>query len=125
MILNRRIEHTVPESLTGKPDQDIKSYPVIPRTLERRNRGVDLPPWPTCEHPTIHPCEPAEHDDSMYADSPLGINVALLGCLAHGPEGAKYPHLRIDRGITYELLIRDGEIGKRVEDNELLETLTA
>ena len=54
---------------------------------------------------------------------PLDIKVAVMGCVVNGPGEAKEADLGIAGGIGEGLLIKKGEIVKKVKEDELLETL--
>ncbi len=53
----------------------------------------------------------------------LNIKVAVMGCAVNGPGEAKEADLGIAGGISEGLLIKKGEIVKKVPENKLLETL--
>ena len=59
----------------------------------------------------------------MVADIPLDIKVAVMGCVVNGPGEAKEADIGIAGGIGEGLLIKHGEIIKKVPESELLETL--
>jgi len=54
---------------------------------------------------------------------PLDIKVAVMGCVVNGPGEAKEADLGIAGGIGEGLLIKKGEIVRKVKEEELLETL--
>lgn len=59
----------------------------------------------------------------MVADIPLDIKVAVMGCVVNGPGEAKEADIGIAGGIKEGLLIKKGEIIRKVPEAELLETL--
>ena len=59
----------------------------------------------------------------MVADIPLDIKVAVMGCVVNGPGEAKEADIGIAGGIGEGLLIKKGEIVRKVPENELLATL--
>ena len=59
----------------------------------------------------------------MVEDVPLNIKVAVMGCAVNGPGEAKEADIGIAGGIGEGLLIRKGEIVKKVREDQLLETL--
>ena len=59
----------------------------------------------------------------MVADIPLDIKVAVMGCVVNGPGEAKEADIGIAGGIGEGLLIKKGEIVRKVPETQLLETL--
>ena len=59
----------------------------------------------------------------MVADIPLDIKVAVMGCAVNGPGEAKEADIGIAGGDKEGLLIKKGEIIKKVPEAELLSTL--
>ena len=59
----------------------------------------------------------------MVADIPLDIKVAVMGCAVNGPGEAKEADIGIAGGIGEGLLIKKGQIVKKVKEEELLSTL--
>ena len=59
----------------------------------------------------------------MVQEFPLDIKVAVMGCVVNGPGEAKEADLGIAGGIGEGLLIKKGEIVRKVKEEELLETL--
>ena len=57
------------------------------------------------------------------SDYPLDIKVAVMGCVVNGPGEAKEADLGIAGGIGEGLLIKKGEIIKKVPESELLSAL--
>ena len=54
---------------------------------------------------------------------PLDIKVAVMGCVVNGPGEAKEADIGIAGGKGVGLLIKKGEIIKKVPEDQLLETL--
>ena len=61
--------------------------------------------------------------EEMVKDFDLDIKVAVMGCAVNGPGEAKEADIGIAGGIGEGLLIKKGEIVKKVPESELLETL--
>lgn len=57
------------------------------------------------------------------ADIPLDIKVAVMGCVVNGPGEAKEADIGIAGGIGEGLLIKKGEIIKKVKEEQLLSVL--
>ena len=61
--------------------------------------------------------------EKLVEDYPLDIKVAVMGCVVNGPGEAKEADLGIAGGIGEGLLIKKGEIVKKVPEAQLLQTL--
>ena len=59
----------------------------------------------------------------MVGDSQLAIKVAVMGCVVNGPGEAKEADIGIAGGKGEGLLIRHGEIIKKVPEDQLLPAL--
>jgi (E)-4-hydroxy-3-methylbut-2-enyl-diphosphate synthase len=53
----------------------------------------------------------------------LDIKVAVMGCAVNGPGEAREADIGIAGGIGEGLLIKGGEVVKKVKEDELLSTL--
>ena len=59
----------------------------------------------------------------MVADIPLNIKVAVMGCVVNGPGEAKEADIGIAGGINEGLIIKKGEVIKKVPENQLINEL--
>lgn len=123
LILNQGIGDTVRVSLTGDPAEEIKSAKLILKTLGLRKGGIEVVSCPTCGRTKIDLIGLANKVEEMTADLPLDIKVAVMGCVVNGPGEAKEADIGIAGGIGEGLLIKKGEIIKKVKEEELLEVL--
>ena len=123
LILNQGIGDTIRVSLTGDPVEEIKSAKLILKTLGLRKGGIEVVSCPTCGRTKIDLIGLANQVEQMVADIPLDIKVAVMGCVVNGPGEAKEADIGIAGGVGEGLLIKKGEIVKKVKEEELLETL--
>lgn len=123
IILNQGIGDTIRVSLTGDPVEEIKSAKLILRTLGIRKGGIEVVSCPTCGRTKIDLISLANQVETMAAEYPLDIKVAVMGCVVNGPGEAKEADIGIAGGIGEGLLIRRGEIVKKLPEKELLEAL--
>ena len=123
LILHQGIGDTIRISLTGDPTEEIKSAKLILKTLGLRKGGIEVVSCPTCGRTKIDLIGLANQVEQMVADIPLDIKVAVMGCVVNGPGEAKEADIGIAGGIGEGLLIKKGEIVKKVKEDELLETL--
>lgn len=123
LILGQGIGNTIRVSLTGDPVEEIKSAKLILRTLKLRGGGVEVVSCPTCGRTQIDLIGLANQVEAMVADYPLDIKVAVMGCVVNGPGEAKEADMGIAGGIGEGLLIKKGEIIRKVPEDQLLSAL--
>lgn len=125
LILSQGIGDTIRVSLTGSPLEEIKSAKLILKTLGLRRGGVEVVSCPTCGRTQIDLIGLANQVETLVQGYPLDIKVAVMGCVVNGPGEAKEADLGVAGGIGEGLLIRKGEIVKKLPESELLPTLKA
>ena len=123
LILNQGIGDTIRVSLTGNPVEEIKSAKLILRTLGLRKGGVEVVSCPTCGRTQIDLIGLANQVENMVQEYPLDIKVAVMGCVVNGPGEAREADIGIAGGIGEGLLIKKGEVIRKVPEEELLGAL--
>lgn len=123
LILYQGIGDTIRVSLTGDPVEEVKSAKLILRTLGLRKGGIEVVSCPTCGRTKIDLIGLADQVEKMAADIPLDIKVAVMGCVVNGPGEAREADIGIAGGIGEGLLIKKGEVIRKVPEGELLEAL--
>ena len=124
MILSQGIGDTIRVSLTGAPVEEIKSAKLILRTLGLRQGGIEVVSCPTCGRTQIDLIGLANKVENMVEEfSDLNIKVAVMGCVVNGPGEAKEADLGVAGGIGEGLLIKHGEIVRKLPENQLLVAL--
>lgn len=123
IILNEGIGNTIRVSLTGDPLEEIRTAKLILKTLGLRKGGIEVVSCPTCGRTKIDLIGLANQVEKMVADIPLDIKVAVMGCVVNGPGEAREADIGIAGGIGEGLLIKKGQIIKKVKEEELLDTL--
>lgn len=123
IILYQGIGNTIRVSLTGDPAEEIKSAKLILKTLGLRKGGVEVISCPTCGRTQIDLIKLANEVENLVQEIDLDIKVAVMGCVVNGPGEAKEADIGIAGGIGEGLLIKKGEIIKKVPEEKLLETL--
>ena len=126
LILHQGIGDTIRVSLTGDPVEEIKSAKLILRTLGLRKGGIEVVSCPTCGRTRIDLIGLANQVENMVTEfDQLNVKVAVMGCVVNGPGEAKEADLGIAGGIGEGLLIKKGEIVKKLPEAELLPALRA
>lgn len=120
IILYQGIGDTIRVSLTGDPLEEVKSAKHILKTLGLRKGGIEVVSCPTCGRTQIDLIGLANQVENMVQDIDLDIKVAVMGCVVNGPGEAKEADIGIAGGKGEGLLIKKGEIVKKMPESELL-----
>lgn len=123
IILYQGIGDTIRVSLTGDPVEEIKSAKMILRTLGLRKGGIDVVSCPTCGRTKIDLVGLANRVETMVQGYDLDIKVAVMGCAVNGPGEAREADIGIAGGVGEGLLIRHGQIVRKMKEDELLDAL--
>lgn len=124
LILNTGIGDTIRVSLTGAPIEEVKSAKLILKTLGLLDAGIEVVSCPTCGRTCIDLIGLANQVETMVAEfDDLHIKVAVMGCVVNGPGEAREADIGIAGGIGEGLLIRKGEVLRKVPEAELLSEL--
>lgn len=123
IILNEGIGDTIRVSLSSDPVEEIVSAKRILKTLNLRKGGIEVVSCPTCGRTNIDLIKLAGEVENLVSGYDLDIKVAVMGCVVNGPGEAKEADIGIAGGIHEGLLIKKGEIVKKVKEEELLATL--
>ena len=123
ILLYQGIGDTIRVSLTGDPAEEVKSAKQILKTLGLRKGGIEVVSCPTCGRTQIDLIGLANQVETMVQEFPLDLKVAVMGCVVNGPGEAKEADIGIAGGKGEGLLIKKGEIVKKVPEEELLQML--
>ncbi|MDD6333813.1 MAG: flavodoxin-dependent (E)-4-hydroxy-3-methylbut-2-enyl-diphosphate synthase [Clostridia bacterium] len=123
LILNQGIGDTIRVSLTDDPVREVEAAKLILKTLGLRKGGIEVVSCPTCGRTRINLIELAGKVEKMVSDYDLNLKLAVMGCVVNGPGEAKEADLGIAGADGYGVLIKHGEIIKKVPEEELLSTL--
>lgn len=123
IMLNEGIGHTIRVSLTGDPLEEIKSAKLILRTLGLRHGGIEVVSCPTCGRTQIDLIGLANQVENLVQNYDLDIKVAVMGCAVNGPGEAREADIGVAGGIGEGLLIKKGQIVKKVPEDQLLAVL--
>lgn len=126
IILHQGIGDTIRVSLTGDPVEEIKSAKLILRTLGLRKGGVEVVSCPTCGRTRIDLISLANQVETMVSEfDNLDVKVAVMGCVVNGPGEAREADIGVAGGVGEGLLIKKGQIIRKVPEEELLSALHA
>ena len=120
-ILYQGIGDTIRVSLTGSPVEEVRSAKLILKALGLRRGGVTVVSCPTCGRTQIDLIGLAAKVEKLVENMDLSIKVAVMGCVVNGPGEAKEADIGIAGGKGEGLLLRKGEVIRKVPEENLLD----
>ena len=125
VLLSEGIGDTLRVSLTAAPEEEMTVAWELLRALGLRQRGPEIISCPTCGRTRIDLIGLATQVEEMVADIDMDVKVAVMGCVVNGPGEAREADIGIAGGIGEGLLIKKGQILKKLPEDELLPALRA
>ena len=125
LILSKGIGDTIRVSLTGDPVEEIRSAKLILKTLGLRQGGIELVSCPTCGRTQVDLIGLASQAEKLVANYPYDIKVAVMGCVVNGPGEGREADLGICGGKGFGLLMKKGEIIRKLPEDQLIPALKA
>ena len=117
------IGETIRVSLTADPVEEVYAAKDILKAIGKGS-GVKLVSCPTCGRTSIDLIGLAEKVEKLAAGyEELNLKLAVMGCVVNGPGEAKEADLGIAGGKGEGVLIKKGEIIRRMPEAELLSAL--
>lgn len=123
MLLYEGIGDTIRVSLTSDPVDEVWAAYEILRSLGLRQRGIELISCPTCGRCEIDLIATAERVDRSIRFLDKSLKVAVMGCVVNGPGEAREADLGIAGGRGFGLLFKNGEIIKKIPEDNLVDAL--
>jgi (E)-4-hydroxy-3-methylbut-2-enyl-diphosphate synthase len=124
VILFEGIGDTIRVSLTGDPLEEVKTARLILKSLGLRRGGVEVVSCPTCGRTRIDLISLANQVEEMVSKfDHLDVKVAVMGCVVNGPGEAREADIGIAGGVGEGLLIKKGEVIRKVPEDQLLMAL--
>lgn len=124
-LLSLGIGDTIRVSLTDDPVEEIFAGYEILKSLNLREKGINLISCPTCGRCQIDLIGLAKRVEERYKSIETPITVAVMGCAVNGPGEAKAADVGIAGGIGEGYIFRKGEIIARMPEENLLDALDA
>ncbi len=123
IILNQGIGDTIRVSLTDDPVKEVEAAKIILKTLGLRKGGIEVVSCPTCGRTQIDLIGLATKVEEMAAGYDLNLKLAVMGCVVNGPGETKEADLGIAGGDGCGVLIKKGEVIRKVDESQLLDAL--
>lgn len=122
-LLYEGIGNTIRVSLSDDPVEEIKVAKILLRELGLLKGVPTLVSCPTCGRIQYDLIPIAKEMEDFLKDIHLDITVAIMGCAVNGPGEARHADIGIAGGVGEGLLIKHGEIVKRVKQEDMVQTL--
>ena len=122
-ILSRGIGDTIRVSLTGDPVKEVEAARQILASLDCRSFGPRIISCPTCGRTEIDLIGLAHKVEDLAKNYDMPIRIAVMGCIVNGPGEAKEADIGIAGGKGVGLLIKGGEVVKKLPEDQLLAAL--
>ncbi|MSN25671.1 MAG: flavodoxin-dependent (E)-4-hydroxy-3-methylbut-2-enyl-diphosphate synthase [Geobacter sp.] len=123
ILLADGIGDTMRVSLTGDVQDEVRVGYEILKSLGLRHRGVNFVSCPTCGRCQINLVKVAEEVERRLQGVDKRITVAVMGCAVNGPGEAREADVGIAGGKGEGLLFRNGEIVRKVPEDQLADAL--
>ncbi|MGW8185084.1 MAG: flavodoxin-dependent (E)-4-hydroxy-3-methylbut-2-enyl-diphosphate synthase [Candidatus Moraniibacteriota bacterium] len=121
ILLYDGIGDTIRVSLTADPVEEIKVAWEILKSLGLRKRGISITSCPTCGRTQIDLIKLAQDVEKLLEGIDKDIRVAVMGCVVNGPGEAREADLAIVGGRGVGLIVKKGEIIRKVDEKDLLD----
>lgn len=122
-VLYEGIGNTIRVSLSDDPVEEIKVAKILLKELGLLKGVPTLVSCPTCGRIQYDLIPIAKEMEDFLKDIHLDITVAIMGCAVNGPGEARHADIGIAGGVGEGLLIKHGEIVKRVKQEDMVQTL--
>ena len=122
-LLYEGIGNTIRVSLSDDPVEEIKVAKILLKELGLLKGVPTLVSCPTCGRIQYDLIPIAKEMEDFLKDIHLDITVAVMGCAVNGPGEARHADIGIAGGVGEGLLIKHGEIVKRVKQEDMVQTL--
>ena len=122
-LLYEGIGNTIRVSLSDDPVEEIKVAKILLKELGLLKGVPTLVSCPTCGRIQYDLIPIAKEMEDFLKDIHLDITVAIMGCAVNGPGEARHADIGIAGGVGEGLLIKHGEIVRRVKQEDMVQTL--
>lgn len=122
-LLLKGIGDTIRISLTDDSVEEVKAGIALLKSLGLKNCGPTVVSCPTCGRTRIDLIKIANEVENRLVGCKKDIKVAVMGCVVNGPGEAREADIGIAGGDGCGVLIKKGEIIKKVSEDKLVDTL--
>lgn len=122
-LLYQGIGNTIRVSLSDDPVEEIKVARTLLKELELINNVPTLVSCPTCGRIQYDLIPIANEIEDFLKTIHKDITVAIMGCAVNGPGEAKHADIAIAGGVNEGLLIKKGEVVRKVKQEDMVKVL--
>lgn len=122
-LLYQGIGNTIRVSLSDSPVEEIKVAKTLLKELGLIKNVPTLVSCPTCGRIQYDLIPVAKEIEDFLNIINADITVAIMGCAVNGPGEAKHADIGIAGGVNEGLLIKKGEIIRKVKQSDMVEEL--
>lgn len=122
-VLSAGIGDTIRVSLTADPVEEIKVAKQILRSLDIVNNEPVVIACPSCGRCAIDLIGLATKVEEAVSTIKKPLKIAVMGCAVNGPGEAREADVGVAGGNGEGLIFRNGEIVRKVKEEELFEEL--
>jgi len=119
-LLSLGIGDTIRVSITDDPVEEIYAGYEILKSLNLRQKGLNLISCPTCGRCQIDLINLAKQVEERFKNIDKPVTIAVMGCAVNGPGEAKSADIGIAGGINEGYIFKKGEIIRKVNEEDLL-----
>jgi (E)-4-hydroxy-3-methylbut-2-enyl-diphosphate synthase len=123
ILLAQGIGDTIRVSLTADSIEEVKVGWEILKALALRKHGVNLISCPTCGRCEVDLLQIIAQLEPELEKIKVPITVAVMGCVVNGPGEARLADIGIAAGKNSAVLIRNGEIVRKISEKEFVSVL--
>ncbi len=122
-LLYQGIGNTIRISLSDDPIEEIKVAKILLKELNLIDHVPTLVSCPTCGRIQYNLIPVAKEIEDFLNTIHSDITVAIMGCAVNGPGEAKNADIGIAGGVNEGLLIKKGEIIRKVKQEDMVKVL--
>ena len=122
-LLLNGIGDTIRISLTDDPVEEVKAGIALLKSLGLKKSGPTIVSCPTCGRTRIDLIKIANEVENRLQNCEKDIRVAVMGCVVNGPGEAREADIGIAGGEGCGVLIKKGEIIKKIDEDKLVDAL--
>ncbi len=124
-LLLSGIGDTIRISLTDDPVEEVVAAIDLLKSVGLKNDGLKIVSCPTCGRTRIDLVSLVNEAEKRLANCQKNIKVAIMGCVVNGPGEAKEADIGIAGGDGCGVLIKKGEIIRKIPEDKLIDELIA
>lgn len=123
LLLEEGIGDTIRVSLSTDPVEEVRVAYEILKSLDLRQKGINLISCPTCGRCSVDIKGLAKSAEEALRVIDKPITVAIMGCAVNGPGEAREADIGIAGGKGFGILFKKGKVIKKVPEKEIIDTL--